>query len=206
MHAAAAIQALKKLGIRKTVMLTGDAKAVGEAVGRELGVDEVYAELLPQDKVERLEQLEAAKSPKEKMVFVGDGINDTPVLARADVGVAMGGLGSDAAIEAADVVIMTDEPSKLASTVVVLAVIPVVRNQIVGLIENFPTYSETVKQQFEELTGSKLFGQFQETVNLNSQDWWGTISQKATEILNSTWTKLGGFLGAFTETLLMEMY
>ncbi|WP_339786564.1 heavy metal translocating P-type ATPase [Paenibacillus sp. FSL R7-0313] len=115
--AAAAIQALKQLGIRKTVMLTGDAKTVGEAVGRELGVDEVYAELLPQDKVERLEQLEAAKSPKEKMVFVGDGINDTPVLARADVGVAMGGLGSDAAIEAADVVIMTDEPSKLASAI-----------------------------------------------------------------------------------------
>ena len=115
--AAAAIRALKKLGIRKTVMLTGDAKAVGEAVGRELGVDEVYAELLPQDKVERLEQLEAAKSPKEKMVFVGDGINDTPVLARADVGVAMGGLGSDAAIEAADVVIMTDEPSRLASAI-----------------------------------------------------------------------------------------
>lgn len=115
--AAAAIQALKKLGIRKTVMLTGDAKAVGEAVGRELGIDEVYAELLPQDKVERLEQLDAAKSPKEKMVFVGDGINDTPVLARADVGVAMGGLGSDAAIEAADVVIMTDEPSRLASAI-----------------------------------------------------------------------------------------
>ncbi|MFS0873810.1 heavy metal translocating P-type ATPase [Paenibacillus xylanilyticus] len=115
--AAAAIQALKKLGIRKTVMLTGDAKAVGEAVGRELGVDEVYAELLPQHKVERLEQLEAAKSPKEKMIFVGDGINDTPVLARADVGVAMGALGSDAAIEAADVVIMTDEPSRLASAI-----------------------------------------------------------------------------------------
>lgn len=87
-------------------------------------------------------------------------------------------------------------------TVVVLAVIPVVRNQITGLIENFPTYSETVKHQFEELTGSKLFSQFQEAVNLNSQDWWGTISQKATEILNSTWTKLGGFLGAFTETVL----
>ena len=115
--AAAAIQALKQLGIRKTVMLTGDAKAVGEAVGRELGVDEVYAELLPQHKVERLEELEAGKSPKEKMVFVGDGINDTPVLARADVGVAMGGLGSDAAIEAADVVIMTDEPSRLASAI-----------------------------------------------------------------------------------------
>ena len=115
--AAAAIQALKTLGIRKTVMLTGDAKAVGEAVGKQLGVDEVYAELLPQHKVERLEELEAGKSPKEKMVFVGDGINDTPVLARADVGVAMGGLGSDAAIEAADVVIMTDEPSRLASAI-----------------------------------------------------------------------------------------
>lgn len=115
--AAAAIQALKTLGIRKTVMLTGDAKAVGDAVGKQLGVDEVYAELLPQHKVERLEELEAGKSPKEKMVFVGDGINDTPVLARADVGVAMGGLGSDAAIEAADVVIMTDEPSRLASAI-----------------------------------------------------------------------------------------
>jgi Cd2+/Zn2+-exporting ATPase len=115
--AASAIQELKQLGIRKTVMLTGDAKAVGEAVARQLGVDEVYAELLPQDKVERLEQLEAAKFPKEKMIFVGDGINDTPVLARADVGVAMGGLGSDAAIEAADVVIMTDEPSRIASAI-----------------------------------------------------------------------------------------
>ncbi|GGH72913.1 cadmium transporter [Paenibacillus silvae] len=115
--AAAAIQALKQLGIRKTVMLTGDSRAVGEAVGHQLGVDEVHAELLPQDKVERLEQLEADKLPKEKMVFVGDGINDTPVLARADVGVAMGGLGSDAAIEAADVVIMTDEPSRLASAI-----------------------------------------------------------------------------------------
>ncbi|PYE42408.1 cadmium-translocating P-type ATPase [Paenibacillus barcinonensis] len=115
--AAVAIQALKQLGIRKTVMLTGDATAVGEAVGHQLGVDEVYAELLPQDKVERLEQLEVNKGPKEKIVFVGDGINDTPVLARADVGVAMGGLGSDAAIEAADVVIMTDEPSRLASAI-----------------------------------------------------------------------------------------
>lgn len=115
--AADAIRALRKLGIRKTVMLTGDAKAVGEAVGHDLGVDEVYAELLPQHKVEQLEKLEAAKSPKEKMIFVGDGINDTPVLARADVGVAMGGLGSDAAIEAADVVIMTDEPSKIAGAI-----------------------------------------------------------------------------------------
>lgn len=112
-----AIRSLKKLGIRKIVMLTGDNKAVGEDIGRKLGVDEVRAELLPQHKVEELEKLDAAKAAKEKIVFVGDGINDTPVLARADVGVAMGGLGSDAAIEAADIVIMTDEPSKLSSAI-----------------------------------------------------------------------------------------
>lgn len=109
-----AIQSLKKAGIRKTVMLTGDATSVAEAVGRQLGIDEVHAELLPQHKVEAIEKLEREKSPREKIVFVGDGINDTPVLARADVGMAMGGLGSDAAIEAADIVIMTDEPSKIA--------------------------------------------------------------------------------------------
>ena len=94
-------------------MLTGDSKAVAERVGKALGVDEVHAELLPENKVEEVERLLAAKSKKGKLLFVGDGINDAPVLARADVGVAMGGLGSDAAIEAADVVIMTDEPSKL---------------------------------------------------------------------------------------------
>ncbi|MCZ8513967.1 heavy metal translocating P-type ATPase [Paenibacillus filicis] len=114
---AQAIRSLKQLGIRKTVMLTGDAGAVGEAVGRELGIDEVHAELLPQHKVEELEKLEKHKRPKEKIMFVGDGINDTPVLARADVGVAMGGLGSDAAIEAADIVIMNDEPSKIAAAI-----------------------------------------------------------------------------------------
>jgi Cd2+/Zn2+-exporting ATPase len=113
--ASKAIRLLKHLGVKKIVMLTGDNKAVGEDVGRKLGVDEVHAELLPQHKVEELEKLDAAKGPKEKIIFVGDGINDTPVLAQADIGVAMGGLGSDAAIEAADVVIMTDEPSKLAS-------------------------------------------------------------------------------------------
>lgn len=112
-----AIQKLKELGIKKTVMLTGDAKAVGEAVGKELGLDEVHAELLPQQKVEEIEKIDAAKRGKEKVAFVGDGINDTPVLARADVGIAMGGLGSDAAIEAADIVIMTDEPSKIATAV-----------------------------------------------------------------------------------------
>ncbi|MFE6139078.1 heavy metal translocating P-type ATPase [Bacillus sp. NPDC057893] len=112
-----AIQTLKELGIKKTVMLTGDAKSVGEAVGKELGLDEVHAELLPHQKVEEIEKIDAAKRGKEKIAFVGDGINDTPVLARADVGIAMGGLGSDAAIEAADIVIMTDEPSKIATAV-----------------------------------------------------------------------------------------
>ena len=109
-----AIAGLRKLGI-KTVMLTGDAEPVAKAVGDSLGIDEVHAELLPENKVEEVEHLISKKSPRGKLLFVGDGINDAPVLARADVGVAMGGLGSDAAIEAADVVIMTDEPSKLLS-------------------------------------------------------------------------------------------
>ena len=108
-----AIAALKAMGIRKTVMLTGDAREVGEAVARELGLDEVHAQLLPGDKVARVEQLLAGTSPKGKLAFVGDGINDAPVLSRADVGIAMGGLGSDAAIEAADIVLMDDAPSKL---------------------------------------------------------------------------------------------
>ncbi len=110
--AARAIAGLKARGIR-TVMLTGDSKAVAESVGARLGIDEVHAELLPENKVREVERLLAEKSPKGKLMFVGDGINDAPVLARADIGAAMGGLGSDAAIEAADVVIMTDEPSKL---------------------------------------------------------------------------------------------
>jgi Cd2+/Zn2+-exporting ATPase len=112
---AKAIKELKNIGVRKTVMLTGDNKIVGDKVGKQLGLDQVYAELLPHQKVEKLEELDKEKAPKGKLIFVGDGINDAPVLARADVGVAMGGLGSDAAIEAADVVIMTDEPSKLVS-------------------------------------------------------------------------------------------
>ncbi|MGG2093755.1 heavy metal translocating P-type ATPase [Bacillus sp. S13(2024)] len=112
-----AIQSLKQLGVKRTVMLTGDAKLVGEAVGKQLGVDEVHAELLPHQKVEEIEKIDATKHPKEKIAFVGDGINDTPVLARADVGIAMGGLGSDAAIEAADIVIMTDEPSKIVTAI-----------------------------------------------------------------------------------------
>lgn len=114
---AKAIKALKALGIKKTVMLTGDNNTVGTKVAKELGLDEVYAELLPDQKVEKLELLDKGKSLRGKLIFVGDGINDAPVLARADIGIAMGGVGSDAAIEAADVVIMTDEPSKIASAI-----------------------------------------------------------------------------------------
>lgn len=114
---AKAIKALKAIGIKKTVMLTGDNKTVGSKIAKELGLDEVYAELLPDQKVEKLELLYKEKSAKGKIIFVGDGINDAPVLARADIGIAMGGVGSDAAIEAADVVIMTDEPSKIASAI-----------------------------------------------------------------------------------------
>ncbi|MBL4937029.1 cadmium-translocating P-type ATPase [Clostridium sp. YIM B02515] len=114
---AKAIKALKAMGVKKTVMLTGDNKTVGTKVADKLGLDEVYAELLPDQKVEKVELLFKEKSPKGKIVFVGDGINDAPVLARADIGIAMGGVGSDAAIEAADVVIMTDEPSKIASAI-----------------------------------------------------------------------------------------
>lgn len=114
---AKAIKTLKALGIKKTVMLTGDNKTVGMKVAETLGLDEVYAELLPDQKVEKLELLDKQKSSKGKLIFVGDGINDAPVLARADIGMAMGGVGSDAAIEAADVVIMTDEPSKIAEAI-----------------------------------------------------------------------------------------
>jgi Cd2+/Zn2+-exporting ATPase len=99
------------------VLLTGDSKVVGDKIGNELGLDLVYAELLPDQKVEKLELLEKSKAFKGKLIFVGDGINDAPVLARADVGVAMGGLGSDAAIEAADVVLMNDEPTKLVTAI-----------------------------------------------------------------------------------------
>lgn len=112
-----AIEDLKKIGIKKTVMLTGDSDLIGRRIAEKLGMDEVYTQLLPEDKVTRIERLIERKSNKGTLVFVGDGINDAPVLARADVGIAMGGLGCDAAIEAADVVIMTDEPSKLAAMI-----------------------------------------------------------------------------------------
>ncbi len=114
-----AIAALYKNGVKDVVMLTGDRKETTESVAEELGIGKVYAELLPGDKVDRMEALLAEKSPKGKLVFVGDGMNDAPVLARADIGIAMGGMGSDAAIEAADIVIMTDEPSKIAKAMVI---------------------------------------------------------------------------------------
>ena len=115
--AARAVEELRGAHVRKTVMLTGDSKAAGEAVAKELGLDEVRTQLLPIGKVDEVERLLGERSEKGKLVFVGDGINDAPVLARADIGVAMGGIGSDAAIEAADVVLMTDEPSKLADAI-----------------------------------------------------------------------------------------
>lgn len=115
--AAHAVQSLKAQGVRKTVMLTGDADAAGRDAAEKLGIDEVYTQLLPADKVERVESLLQEKTAKGKLAFVGDGINDAPVLSRADIGIAMGGIGSDAAIEAADVVLMDDQPSKIAAAI-----------------------------------------------------------------------------------------
>ncbi|MCM1258997.1 MAG: HAD-IC family P-type ATPase, partial [Roseburia sp.] len=116
-HAKEAISALKKAGMKKTVMLTGDMKKVADQVASDLGISEVYSELLPADKVSKVEELLNQKSEKEKLAFVGDGINDAPVLSRADIGIAMGALGSDAAIEAADVVLMDDDPLKIAKAI-----------------------------------------------------------------------------------------
>ena len=130
--AAEAIAELKRRGVRKTVMLTGDAKAVGESVAKELGIDEVHAQLLPGDKVDRVEALLKEKSPRGKLAFVGDGINDAPVLSRADIGIAMGALGSDAAIEAADIVLMDDKPSKIAVAMsIAKKTLPIVHQNIV---------------------------------------------------------------------------
>ena len=116
-HAKEAIRALKRAGVEKTVMLTGDSRKVAEHVAADLGIDEVYAELLPADKVSRVEELLAEKPDKAKLAFVGDGINDAPVLSRADIGIAMGAMGSDAAIEAADIVLMDDDPLKIAKAI-----------------------------------------------------------------------------------------
>ena len=116
-HAKEAIAELKKAGIKKTVMLTGDSKRVADQVAKELGIGEVYSELLPADKVSKVEELLHQKSEKEKLAFVGDGVNDAPVLSRADIGIAMGALGSDAAIEAADIVLMDDDPLKISKAI-----------------------------------------------------------------------------------------
>ena len=127
-----AVAALKAAGVRKTVMLTGDAQAVGEDVASRLGLDEVHTQLLPADKVERVEELLKEVSPKGALAFVGDGINDAPVLSRADIGIAMGGLGSDAAIEAADIVLMDDKPSKIAHAIrIARRTLAIVRQNIV---------------------------------------------------------------------------
>ena len=116
-HAKEAIDLLKKAGVEKTVMLTGDAKKVADGVAASLGIDQVYSELLPGDKVSRLEELLKEKPGKSQLAFVGDGINDAPVLSRADIGIAMGAMGSDAAIEAADIVLMDDDPVKIAKAI-----------------------------------------------------------------------------------------
>lgn len=116
-HSMQAIKELKRAGVEKTVMLTGDAKKVADQVAASLGLDEVYSELLPADKVSKVEELLGMKSEKDKLAFVGDGINDAPVLSRADIGIAMGAMGSDAAIEAADIVLMDDDPLKISKAI-----------------------------------------------------------------------------------------
>ena len=116
-HAKEAIAELKKAGISRTVMLTGDSRRVADQVAADLGINEVYSELLPADKVTKVEELLSKKTEKEKLAFVGDGINDAPVLSRADIGIAMGALGSDAAIEAADIVLMDDDPLKISKAI-----------------------------------------------------------------------------------------
>ena len=116
-HAKEAIARLKEVGVKETIMLTGDVRTVANKVASDLNIDKVYSELLPQDKVNKVEELLEKKQEKEKLAFVGDGINDAPVLSRADVGIAMGALGSDAAIEAADIVLMDDDPLKIAKAI-----------------------------------------------------------------------------------------
>ena len=137
-HAKEAIAQLKKAGVQKTVMLTGDAKRVAEQVASELGVDEVHSELLPGDKVEQVEKLLAAKAKNDKLAFVGDGINDAPVLTRADIGIAMGAMGSDAAIEAADVVLMDDDPLQIAKAIKI-------SRKCIGIVKQNIVFSLVVK-------------------------------------------------------------
>ena len=137
-HSKEAIEQLKKAGVQKTVMLTGDAKRVAEQVASELGVDEVHSELLPGDKVEQVEKLLAAKAKNDKLAFVGDGINDAPVLTRADIGIAMGAMGSDAAIEAADVVLMDDDPLQIAKAIKI-------SRKCIGIVKQNIVFSLVVK-------------------------------------------------------------
>ena len=137
-HSKEAIARLKQAGVAKTVMLTGDAKRVAESVAAELGVDEVRSELLPGDKVEQVEKLLAAKGKHEQLAFVGDGINDAPVLTRADIGIAMGAMGSDAAIEAADVVLMDDDPLQIAKAIKI-------SRKCIGIVKQNIVFSLIVK-------------------------------------------------------------
>lgn len=137
-HSKEAIAQLKRAGVQKTVMLTGDAKRVAEQVASELGVDEVHSELLPGDKVEQVEKLLAAKAKNDKLAFVGDGINDAPVLTRADIGIAMGAMGSDAAIEAADVVLMDDDPLQIAKAIKI-------SRKCIGIVKQNIVFSLVVK-------------------------------------------------------------
>jgi len=130
-----ALEGLRRHGVKKLVMLTGDREEVGRKVGESLGLDEVYGNLLPGDKVKKVEELLSKKAPGKTLAFVGDGINDAPVLARADVGIAMGGIGSDAAVEAADVVIMDDEPSKIVDAILIASkTVGIVRQNILFAI------------------------------------------------------------------------
>ena len=133
-----AIAALKKLGIHNTVMLTGDSSKVAAAVADSLGIDRVLSELLPQDKVSELEKLLETRSPKDKLAFVGDGINDAPVLSRADIGIAMGAMGSDAAIEAADVVLMDDNPMQIAKAIKI-------SKKCIGIVRQNITFALSIK-------------------------------------------------------------
>ena len=137
-HSKEAIQELKKHGVEKTVMLTGDAKRVADQVAAELGVDEVRSELLPADKVAEVEKLLTEKGSKGKLAFVGDGINDAPVLTRADIGIAMGAMGSDAAIEAADVVLMDDDPLQIAKAIKI-------SRKCIGIVRQNIVFSLVVK-------------------------------------------------------------
>ena len=137
-HSKEAIEQLKRAGVQKTVMLTGDAKRVADSVAAELGVDEVRSELLPGDKVAEVEKLLAAKGKNDMLAFVGDGINDAPVLTRADIGIAMGAMGSDAAIEAADIVLMDDDPLQIAKAIKI-------SRKCIGIVRQNIVFSLVVK-------------------------------------------------------------